>query len=188
VDGTKVKFAAIMVVFLGVLMCSGLVYAEELTDYGGSINALSSGYAITRWPPGNGTILVGENATVRAYTTEYPAVTHVEFRWIRPDGSSCNVGPKPLNPGMDTWDGGPTWYAEDNQTIDMVSTPTEDWGVQAMFGNLTDGKWLPIATAPVMKIKAISWHAVPQVPLGTIAVIISMFAGLGVFALKRKTR
>jgi len=188
----KLRSPVVAVLLLGVLMvCSRLAYAEELKGSVGSLNALDSGYAITRWPWDGGEIYVGENATVRACTTVPPppegsGPTEVVFRWIRPNGSSWDVGPKNLALSGDTWDGKPIWDANDTQTIDMLSTPTEDWGVQALFLG-EDGKLKgPNDPYPIVKIKAISWHAVPEVPFGTIATILCMLGALSVFAIRKK--
>jgi len=174
--------------FLGTLiLCSGLAYAAELKGSVGSLNALNSGYAITRWPWDGGDILVGEDATVRACTTQppYPQATRVVFRWIRPDGSSWDTGPKTLTLSGDTWDGKPIYDAYDTETIDMLSTPTENWGVQALFLD-AEGKLQGPNPYPIVQIKAISWHAVPEVPFGTIAILLSMLGALSVFAIKKK--
>jgi hypothetical protein len=38
---------------------------------------------------------------------------------------------------------------------------------------------------PIAKIRAISWHVVPEVPLGTVATILSMLGALSVFAIAK---
>lgn len=163
---------------------SGLAYADELKgSTGGSLNALNSGYAITRWPWNGGEVYPGENATVRACTTQYPNATQVVFRWNRPNGSYWDVGPINLTLSGDTWDGNPIWDAYDTQTLYLLG----DWGVQALFldeeGNLQGSN--PYL---IVKIKAISWHVVPEVPFGTIVSLLSMLGALGVFVVvKRKT-
>ena len=157
---------------------NGLVSAEELKgSTGGSLNALDSGYAITRWPWNGGEIYAGESATVRACTTQYPKATRVVFRWYRPDGTHFDVGPKPLTNSSDTWDGKPIWDANDTQTLDMVG----DWGVQALF--MDDKGRLQGPDSAIVKIRAISWHVVPEAPVGTITTILCMFGALGILAL-----
>ena len=173
---------AIFVLFL--VSAIGLAFAgvELKGMYGGSLNALNSGYAITRWLPGGGDILPGEDATVRACTTEYLTATQVVFRWHKPDGSSEDVGPIALSDSGDTWDTLDVWDAYDTYTIDMVG----DWGVQALFLD-AEGTLQGPNPHEIVKIKAISWHAIPEVPLGTIAAIISMFGALSVLAVRAKT-
>lgn len=167
-------------------LSSGLVFADELKgSTGGSLNALNSGYAITRWPWNGGDLLPGESADVRACTTDppYPEATQVVFRWNRPDGSHWDVGPRDLALSGDTWEGKPVWDAYDTQVLDMVG----DWGVQALFLD-EEGRLQGPNPYPIVKIKAISWHVVPEVPLGAVAAMASMLVALGVYAIsKRKT-
>jgi len=181
----KLRIHVAAILFLGIFtLCSGLVYADELYPTQGSLSALGSGYAITRWPWDGGEIFIGENATVRACTTDppYPEATSVAFRWIRPNGSILILtDPEPLTDSGDTWKGKDVYDAYDNRTIDVYG----DWGVQALFCG-PDGKPLPISPSPTVAIKAISWHAIPEVPLGTIAIILGMLAALSVFAIKKK--
>jgi len=182
----KLKLSISLVMFLGLLvMCSGLVKAEELKDSVGSLNALNSGYAITRWPWDGGQILIGEDATVRACTTVIPSegitATQVVFRWISPNGSSWDSDPKDLTLSGDTWNGEPIYDVYDTGTIDVLG----DWGVQALFiGDA--GKLRGPNPYPVMQIRAISWHAVPEVPFGTLAAVLALFGALAVFGVKSK--
>jgi len=165
---------------------SGLAFADELKgSTGGSLNALNSGYAITRWPWDGGELFPGDNATVRAATTEppHPEATQVVFRWNQPDGSHYDVGPKALTLSGDTWDGKPIWDAYDTQTLVMMG----DWGVQALFLD-EEGYLQGPNPYPIVQIRAISHHVIPEVPLGTIVSLLGMLGALGVFAIvKRKT-
>ena len=171
-----------MALLLGVLVLySGIAYAEELKGTVGSLNALNSGYAITRWPPSNGTVLVGENLTVRACTTETIA-TVVVFRWHLPNGSSFDTIEKPLVDLGDTWNSAPIYEANDTQTLSLLG----DYGVQALFLNDTRDLQGPNNPYEINNIRAISGHAIPEVPLGTIATILVMLGALGAFALKSK--
>ena len=164
----------------------GVVLAAELKgSVGGSLNALDSGYAITRWPWDGGDILPGESVTVRACTTEppHPEATQVVFRWNAPDGSHFDVGPIDLTLSGDTWDGNPIWDAYDTQTITMLG----NWGVQALFID-EEGKLQGPNPYPIVGIRAISYHVVPEVPFGTTVALLSMIGALCVFAVvKRKT-
>lgn len=165
--------------FVILLVLNGLAFAAELK---GSWDALNSGYAITRWPWDGGEIFVGENATVRAGTTQYPTVTQVKFRWIPPEGEGDPwvEGPKNLTDSGDTWDGPLIYDAYDTQPLNVYG----NWGVQALFlgpnGQLMN-------STDIVKIRAISWHVVPEVPLGTIVSLLGMLGGLCAFAIvKRK--
>jgi len=182
---SRALIALAVATFVVLLLNNGLVYGAELKgSIPGSINALNTGYAITRWPWSGGDVFLYTEATVRACTTEppYPEATQVVFRWHRPDGSHWDVGPIPLTLSGDTWGGKPIWDAYDTQTLDMMG----NWGVQALFID-EEGRLQGPNPYPIVKIKAISWHVIPDVPLGTIAAILSMFGALGVFAIvKRK--
>ena len=183
----KLRFSVVAVItFLCVLLVnSGLAYADELSGLKGSINALNTGYAITRWPPSNGTFLVGENLTVRACTTKYPNnpnATHVVFRWHFPDNTSNDTDPILLELSNDTWNGNPIYDANDTQTLSLLGA----YGVQALFLNGTRDLQGPNNPYLIDNIKAISGHAIPEVPLGTIATILVMLGALSVFAIKKK--
>lgn len=165
---------------------SGLAFADELKgSTGGSLNALNTGYAITRWPWDGGELYPGMDATVRAATTEppHPESTQVVFRWIRPDGSHWDVGPKDLTASVDTWDGDKIWDAYDTQTLDMVG----NWGVQALFLG-EDGKIKGPYQTPIVEIKAISWHVIPETHFGTIATLLCMLGILGAFTITRSQK
>lgn len=171
-------------ILLILLAFNAFAYADELKGSIGSLNALNSGYAITRWPWDGGDVPLYHEATVRACTTHppHPEATKVVFRWIRPDDSHWDVGPIALVESGDTWDGKPIWDAYDTQTLDMVGS----WGVQALF---LDGLGKLQGPNPyaIVQIKAISWHVIPEVPLGTVVSLLGMFGSLCVFAIvKRK--
>jgi len=187
--GNNMKFRFFVVavfLLLGVLlMNSGLAYADELSGLPGSINALNSGYAITRWPPSDGIFLQFADLTVKALTTKYPNdpnATHVVFRWNLPNGSSFDTDPYPLENIGNTWKTNPVYEANDTQTLSLLG----DYGVQALFHNGTDDLQGPEHPYEIVKIKAISGHAIPEVPFGTIATILGMLATLSVFAIKKK--
>jgi hypothetical protein len=189
-ENMKTKIAVISVAGTLVILLTlniGLAFAAELNGTtGGSLNALNSGYAIARWPWDSGDVFPGETATVRACTTEppYPEATQVVFRWIRSDGTYFDVGPKPLTLSGDTWNGDPIYDAYDTQTIDMVG----NWGVQALFQNGDGSLQGPNDDYETVQIRAISYHATPEIPLGTIAAALTMIGALGIFFIfKRKT-
>jgi len=151
-------------------------------------STLGTGYAITSnfhgidVPPGT-------PVTVTAGTLD-PNVVQVTFRWHRPpDGNGPvaweDVVPVWQNGTKGQWNNG-TWanisYAQDTRTPDELG----DWGVQAFF---QDSEGRDRADVPrVVKIKATSFNAVPEVPFGTIAVFLAMIGALGIFAIKKKPR
>jgi len=182
--GSKITLIVIAVLIIISIQYIEFSYAAELNgSTGGSLNALNSGYAITRWPWDGGTIYPGEDATVRACTSQppHPEATEVVFRWIRPDGTYWDVGPVSLTNSLDTWNGKPVWDAYSTETIDMLG----DWGVQALFQDSEGNIKGPNDPYEIVAIRAISWHSVPELPLGTIAATIAMF---GAFILYNHTR
>ena len=178
----KLRYAAAVAFLLSIfIVCNGLAYAEELKGTVGSLNALNSGYAITRWPPSGGIFLVGEELTVRACTTESDAEV-VVFRWHLPNGTSFDSDPQLLTSSVDTWNTKPIWDAYDTLNLTLLG----DYGVQALFLN-TDGDLQgPNNPYEITDIRAISGHAIPEIPLGTIATIIAMIGALSVFVIKKK--
>ena len=167
----------------------GIAYAVDLQTLTGPINALGTGYAITRWIPFSGDIPLGTTVTVRAYTTNDPATTltdQVEFVWIEPDGTQHPTGLQNLVSSSDTWGVAPSWYAEDDFLIDIPG----NWGVQAQFHYKAQTQNDQQPPPPLhVEIRAISWHpfVIPEAPLGTILVSIAMFGALGIFYWKRKS-
>jgi hypothetical protein len=184
----KASIGLMLLISMMLVMYIGLVYATELSGMPGSINALGTGYAITRWPYSSGDVFIGDTVTVRACTTQppYPTATQVLFRWIRPDGTTIESGPTSLSLSSDTWDGDPIYDAYDSQTLDQASTDSASWGVQALFIG-ADGKYINDIDYPIIKIRAISWHPVPEVPFGTVAVISTMIIAVGFYTIKKRS-
>ena len=143
------------------------------------MNSLNSGYAITRWPWDGGDIPVGEDATVRACTTN-ASVNYVTFLWKFDDELITSITkPITLSDPEDTWDGKKIYDAYDTQTLNIIG---DQWGVQAIF-HTDEHDYMP---PDKVAIRAISWHVTPEVPFGTIATMIIMLGALGVFAITRK--
>jgi len=164
--------------------------------------AITNGYAVTtNWHGSD--IPFGQSVVVTAGTTD-SQVKRVEFVWHYPNGSVAfdeNVtvsGPlvTPAHPPdvpeeLVDWanqhDGSDPiypkityWYAQSTYMPNVLG----DWGVQALFrdsGNIRKGQGNQI-----IKIRATSFNAVPEMQFGTIAILVSMFGALGVFALKKK--
>jgi len=61
-----------------------------------------------------------------------------------------------------------------------------DWGVQAFFQDSTGRTKAGLDN--VIKTKATSFNAIPEVPLGTIAIFLAMVGALGILAIKKKPR
>lgn len=160
---------------IGMFASVSVVYAPWQT--------LGTGYAIDTDYHGID-VFPGTPVTATAGTLDHNIV-NVTFRWHMPNGTARWEVTKAVEPNgtLGEWNNGTSTlilYANDTQILDVPG----DWGVQAFFqgpngidrANLTD----------VVKIRAQSFKAVPEVPLGTIITVASMLAALGVFTLKKK--
>jgi len=162
---------------LGSLILSSAVYAPWTT--------LGTGYAITSNVHGID-ILPGTPVTVTAGTLDN-RVVNVTFRWHRPNESVAweDVVNVWTNGTMGQWNNG-TWalirYAQDTHVPDEVG----EWGVQAFFQD-SEGRDRA-GLEDVIKIKATSFNAVPEIPLGTIAAAATMFVAFGLFIIVKKKR
>jgi len=170
---------------IGMLASISVVYAPWQT--------LGTGYAITT-NYHEVDVLPGNPVTATAGTLD-PGVVKVTFRWHRPpDGNGTlawedEVSPLLTSPYpppnvpqevIDYVNSTTIWYAQDTRVLDEVG----DWGVQVFFQGPSGNKKANVTD--VIKIRAESFNVIPEVPLGTIAVTISMLAALGIFALKKK--
>ena len=195
----KLRFA-ITAILLGSLLAFASINTAQA-----QWPAISSGYAVTTNWHGED-VPIGESVTAVAGTTD-SEVEEVEFRWLDPDGNPVwegdlttvpvfgpyttpNVPPGVISAGVQKiidWaydnPGVTIWYANDTKTPDVLG----DWGVQAFFidGSNPD-KSLRGKNSDIIAIRATSLNVVPEVPFGTIAILLSMFGALGVFAMKRK--
>lgn len=125
--------------------------------------------------------LLGGTVTATAGTTDLD-ITEVRFLWKDPDESVVWDVTVPVVDSGETWNGEPIYIATDTKSPDSIG----DWAVQAFF--LDEEGHLRGQGSGIVKIRATSFHAVPEVPIGTLATVLSLFAGLGIFALaKRKT-
>jgi hypothetical protein len=149
-------------------------------------STLGTGYAITTNYHGID-VLPGTPITVTAGTLDADVV-NVTFRWHRPpDGN----GPVAWEDVVSVWENGTTgqwnngtwaliWYANKTRALDEYG----DWGIQAFFQN-SKGKDRA-GLKDVISIKATSINVVPEVPYGTIAILIAMLGALTIFAIKKK--
>lgn len=152
--------------------------------------SIESGYAITTDYHGE-IVPPGTLVTATAGTTD-SSVEKVTFRWHFPNGSVAreieasplltSPYPPPNVPQevIDYENSTIIWYVQD----DMVPNVVGDWGVQAFFqGN--DGKDKSNVTDVIM-IRAESFEAIPETPMGTIGAAATMIIALALFALKKK--
>ena len=191
----KLRFAVATMLFATLLVFANTNIAQAQWP------AISSGYAVTTNWHGED-VLIGESVTAFAGTTD-SNVTQVEFRWLDPDGNPIWEGdlttvdvfgpyttpevpdgvPQKIIDWANDNPGVTIWYANDTRTPDVLG----DWGVQAFFFDTTDPeKSLRGKNSDIIAIRATSINVVPEVPFGTIVILLSMFGALGVFAIKRK--
>lgn len=187
----KLRFAICAILFGSLLIFASTSIAYAQWD------AISSGYALTTdWHGQDGPI--GQSVTATAGTTDN-VVKAVEFRWLDPSGNVVWNPDIPVfgpyttpdvpdnvtlpqevidwandNPGVSVW------YAQNTQIPNVLG----DWAVQAIFHN--PGKVMRGKNCDMVCMRAPSLHVIPEVPFGTIAILLSMFGALGVFAIKRK--
>jgi len=157
-----------------------LVHADF--DWSAPYNSLSSGYRVTTDRHGE-EVVIGEAVTAWAGTTNLD-IDEVKFRWMDPDGGETIVNVTSYT--MGEWEGQPVKEFS-NTTWPFVEG---DWGVQGVFyDHENPGNGIgPIPAQPYpVQIRARSFFSVPEVPIGTIIVVVAMFGALGLFALKRRS-
>ena len=149
-------------------------------------STLGTGYAITSNYHGVD-IPPGTPVTITAGTLD-SNVVKITFRWHEPPDGNGPVRwevtvPIFTNGTTGQWNNGTTSeirYAQATQTPDVLG----DWGVQAFFRDST-GKDR-VGLEDVIKIKATSFNAVPEVPFGTLAILVAMFGAIAIFAVRKK--
>jgi len=151
-------------------------------------STLGTGYAITSNYHGVD-IPPSTPVTVTAGTLD-TNVVQITFRWHEPPDGDGPVRwevtvPIFTNGTTGEWNNGTPAeirYAENTQIPDVLG----DWGVQAFFQDSTGKDRAGLED--VINIKATSFNAIPEVPLGTIVVSLAMLGALGIFAIKKKSR
>ena len=150
-------------------------------DWSAPYNNLSSGYRVTTDRHGE-EVMLGDPVTAWAGTTNLD-IDEVKFRWMSPGGDETIVPVTSFT--MGEWEGQPVKEFNNTQWPDAVG----DWGVQGVFYDHEDpGNGIgPIPDQPFFtEIRARSFFAIPEVAIGTIAVVLAMFGALGLFAIKKK--
>jgi len=176
--------------FPAILVMISCILAANVASAVGPIwtpGRLNSGYGITTDYHGID-VPVGTPVTAYAATTKnVPGeVKYVCIIWLEPGGSVArNTGPLPLEDSGTKWtDDKEIYWATDTFIPNIVG----DWGVQAIFYNLTLGK---ITCEPPHNekeaIRATSFLSVPEVPLGTITATLVMMGTLVLLAVKNKS-
>lgn len=192
VDRMKLRFAiaAISLASLFVFASTNIAQAQW--------PAISAGYAVTTNRHGQD-VPLGEDVLAIAGTTDSEVET-VEFRWLDPGGEEIwdvtvlvfgpyttpsvpNGVPQEIEDWAQDNHGIDVWYANNTQTPDVLG----DWGVQALFHDPTGGiKSLRGRNSDIIAIRATSFNTVAEVPLGTIAISLSMFGTLSAFILRKR--
>jgi len=187
----KLRFAVAAILFTILLILASANIAQAQWP------ALASGYAVTTNWHGKD-VPIGQSVTAWAGTTD-SAVKTVEFKWLDPSGNVVIIPPPrvsvfgpyttPNHPSnvpqeivdwSNKYPGVTVWYANNTQTLNILG----DWGVQAIFHD--SGKIMKGKNSDIVRIRATSFNVVPEVPFGTIVILLSMFGALGIFAVKRK--
>lgn len=169
------------IIFVGVLLVSLLILLPEVNAYDWSRTSIKSGYAVTTdWHGVE--VPIGEPVTARAGTTD-PSIVKVWFRWLLPNDTEAWPPIEVTEYTLDTWEGKTVRVFLNTQIPDELG----DWGVQGVFYDEGGHGQGPIPeTEEKVAIRAKSFFAVPEVPFGTIAVLIAMFGALGILAIKKK--
>lgn len=146
-------------------------------------STLGTGYAITSNVHGID-IPPATPITITAGTLD-TRVTHITFRWHMPNETISRQVTVPIftNGTTGTWNNGTVAlvrFATDTYSASILG----DWGVQAFFQD-------SVGTAragleDVIKIRATSFNVIPEVPFGTLTILVGMFGALIVFSLRKK--
>ncbi len=166
--------------FVVVMMLLNLAYAPWST--------LGTGYAVTSDHHGV-IVTLGTPVTVTAGTLD-SSVSQVTFRWHRPpDGNGAVAWEDTVGVWQNTttgqWNNGTTAfisYATNTHAPDEIG----DWGVQVFFQD-SEGKEKS-GVVNVLSIRATSFNAIPEIPLGTIGAVGAMIFALAFFAAKKGAR
>ena len=177
----KLRIISVAVLVATLIVAIPMVQAFDWSD---PYNSLTSGYRVTTDKHGE-EVLIGEPVTAWAGTTNMD-IEEVKFRWLKPDGSEFVVVAVSWgDPGTSMGE----WNGQDVREFSNTQIPGEvgDWGVQGIFYDGEGHGRGPIPDQPEKTaIRARSFHAVPEVTIGTIGVVLAMFGALGLFAIKKK--
>jgi len=170
----KLKITALIVIFTFMISLP----VVQAFDWSGS--SINSGYAVrTDWHG----LDVPSGTPVRAWAgTTDQTIERVWFRWIKPDKTE-NITVQGTYSGETVYGGETVYEWSNTQTPDDLG----DWGVQVEFH---DGEGQGVGPIPELPepiaVRAISFNHVPEVPIGTIAILLGMFGALSIFVLKKK--
>ncbi|MGQ9538270.1 MAG: hypothetical protein ACUVTE_01595 [Candidatus Bathycorpusculaceae bacterium] len=158
-------------------------------------NAINSGYAVTTNKHGQ-PVLIGESVTAWAGTTNQ-SVYMVEFVWknetdytifaenvtnfVNYTTPNCPLdAPQEIINWAVNHENITIWYFNNTQIPNQLG----NWTVQVFF--YANGGHLCGQGSDIIKIRATSFHAIPDAPtVGTAGIITAMLFGLGLFKCKR---
>jgi hypothetical protein len=177
----------LIAVFITMLFAIPSVYAA--VDWTLPANNLSSGYRVTTENFPN-PIMLGEPVIAWAGTTN-ANIDEVKFRWNPPEDSDMDpfyvVGT--AEGYVDVPGVGRVYQWSSTYTPTDPDEEMGDWGIQTLFyDEQNEGNGvgpIPEQVGPI-RIIARSFHVIPEVAFGTIAIVIAMFGALGVYAARRK--
>ena len=173
-----ISIAILVTLIIAIPMVYGAV------DWTLPYNNLNSGYRITteNFPD---PVMIGDPVIAWAGTTN-DKIDEVKFRWMAPDGSEIiEAG---TFQGTVTLPDGKTVYQWSNTQYPGV---LGDWGIQGVFYDLDEpGPGIgPIPDQPFKtEIRARSFFSIPEATIGTVTILLAMFASLGVFVLAKRKR
>jgi len=175
------KLYLALAIVLAMTLVAGVTVVRAYDWSGTSIN---SGYAITTDWHGM-EVPLGAPVTARAGTTNLNII-RVVFRWLKPDGTEA-WPPHEVTPHSET----DTWNSQPMLVFISIRNPDEvgDWAVQAIFYDSEGHGEGPLHEEATVKvsIRASSFFAIPEGPIGTISILLAMFVALGVIVVKRKS-
>lgn len=177
----KTRYLITTILVYIITLCISTVYTQH---------SLASGYRITTDHHGID-VIIGETVTAWTDTTDL-TTCEVTFTWKWND----NETPKRTTDvteyitwytGVDGWPEEPgVPHGTEVRRFTNSYSPDElgDWAVKATFLN-SYGQTLA-SDNDSFPVKATSFHSIPEVPIGTIAIVLIMFGSLGLFAIRRR--
>lgn len=194
----KLRFPVVAMLLASLLILAGVNLADAQWE------AIGSGFAVTTdWHGKDVPIGLSVTATAGWAPSLAPpklrevVVKTVEFVWHYPNGTVAlsvsvpvsdpivapAVPPAPIPPEITKWaleNPGVTYYYAQNAQIPVVAG---DWGVQAIFH---DSVRICGKNSDTVRIRSTSFNMVPEVPFGTVAILLSWIGVLGVFVIRKK--
>jgi len=167
----KLGLVALLVV-LTLIVTPAIVRADPWSALGGS------GYAVTTEPFPLEDVEVGVDEVVAKAGTTDSNVEYVVFRWLAPDETVISRPEDIVSVASET---DPTYGDILVARSTFVPNMLGDWGVQVFFY----GEGGHLRGEAIIRIRATSFFVIPEVPIGTLTILLTMLAGIAIFARKR---